>query len=63
MKKVVLTVVAGLFIFGSLGLQAEQTGNCTAGEQYCEQNSLDTTNTTTTTNTNTNTNTNTKLIS
>ena len=43
MKKVVLTVVAGLFIFGSLGLQAEQTGDCTAGEQYCEQNSLDTT--------------------
>ena len=22
-------------------LQADQTGDCTAGEQYCEQNSLD----------------------
>ena len=40
-------------------LQADQTGDCTAGEQYCEQNSLETTNTTTTTNTNNNTNTNT----
>ena len=40
-------------------LQADQTGDCTAGEQYCEQNSLETTNTTTTTNTNTNNNTNT----
>ena len=29
---------------------ADQTGDCTAGSQYCEQNSLDTTNTTTTTN-------------
>ena len=37
----------------------DQTGDCTAGEQYCEQNSLETTNTTTTNNTNTNTNTNT----
>ena len=58
MKKVGLTVVAGLFAFISLGIQADQTGDCTAGEQYCEQNSLETTNTTTTNNTNTNTNTN-----
>ncbi len=52
----------GLFLILTLGMfnsvYAEQTGNCTAGTQYCEQNSLDTTNTTTTTNTNTNTNTN-----
>ena len=42
----------------SVGLQADQTGNCTAGTDFCEQNSLDTTNNTTTNNTNTNTNTN-----
>ena len=44
-------------LFTGLGY-TDQTGDCTAGEQYCEQNSLDTTNSTTTTNTNTNTNTN-----
>jgi len=38
---------------------SQQSGTaCTNGSQYCENNSLDTTNTTTTTNTNTNTNTN-----
>jgi len=37
---------------------ADQTGTCTAGTQYCEENSLDTTNNTTTNNTNTNNNTN-----
>ena len=35
-------------------IQADQTGDCTAGDEFCEQNSLVTTNTTTTTNTNTN---------
>ena len=40
--------------------QADQTGDCTAGSQYCEQNSMTTTSTTTTTNTNTNTNTETE---
>ena len=39
-------------------MYADQTGDCTAGEEHFEQNSLETTNTTTTTNTNTNTNTN-----
>ena len=38
---------------------AQQTGECTAGSQYCEANSVNTTNTTTTNNTNSNTNTNT----
>ena len=56
MKKRALLFLASLFV--SVGY-ADQTGDCTAGTQYCEQNSLDTTNTTTTTNTNTNTNTNT----
>ena len=35
-----------------------QTGTCTAGTEYCEANSLNTTNSTTTTNSNTNVNTN-----
>ena len=50
-------IVSALFFGGSA--QADQTGDCTAGDQYCEQNSLATTNTTTTTNNNTNVNTNT----
>ena len=49
-----------LLLFFSVGLigyaQAQQTGTCTAGTQYCE--SLDTTNNTVTNNTNVNTNTN-----
>ena len=55
MKKILLTVLGILFLSTTYG---EQTGNCTAGTDNCEQNSLATTNTTTTTNTNTNTNTN-----
>jgi len=58
MKK--LKLISGLItllIFPTFA-SADQTGNCTAGTQYCESNSLDTTNNTTTTNTNTNTNTN-----
>jgi len=50
-------LLSSALFFGSHA-QADQTGNCTAGEQYCEQNSLNTTNTTTTTNSNTNVNTN-----
>ena len=50
-------VLLTLGLFTGLGY-TDQTGDCTAGEQYCEQNSLDTTNSTTTNNTNTNTNTN-----
>jgi hypothetical protein len=53
-----------LAIFGALILltlgntaQADQTGDCTQGTEFCE--SLETTNTTNTTNANTNTNTNT----
>ena len=49
--------ILGLFAF-SFGVQADQTGDCTAGTQYCEDNGLTTINTTVTTNTNTNNNTN-----
>ena len=42
----------------SFGLSADQTGDCTSGTQYCEDNGLTTINTTVTTNTNTNNNTN-----
>ena len=47
-------IIIGLSLFLVGSLNATQTGDCTAGTQYCEQNSLGTTNTTTTTNTNTN---------
>ena len=50
-----IAVVAGLFAFMSYGILADQTGDCTQGEEFCE--SLETTNNTTTNNTNTNTNT------
>ena len=46
-------IIIGLSLFLVGSLNATQTGDCTAGTQYCEQNSLGTTNTTTTTNTNT----------
>jgi len=46
-----------LIVVGGIGLsfpaQADQTGNCTQGTEYCE--SVDTTTTTTSTGTNTNT--------
>ena len=42
----------------SVSLSADQTGDCTSGTQYCEDNGLTTINTTVTTNTNTNNNTN-----
>ena len=47
-------VLSALFV--SFNAQADQTGDCTAGEEFCEQNSLTTTNATTTNNTNTNEN-------
>ena len=51
-----------LFILGlltmSFAASADQTGDCTSGTQYCEDNGLTTINTTVTTNTNTNNNTN-----
>jgi len=46
----------GLLLIGST--QADQTGDCVAGTQYCEDNGLTTINNTVTTNTNTNNNTN-----
>ena len=56
-----ITFIAVLFFIGLLGAADNEPENpdCTAGTQYCEQNSLDTTNNTTTNNTNVNTNTNT----
>ena len=56
MKK--LKLLTGLLAFLLLPdhIQAQQTGTCTAGTEFCE--SLDTTNDTTTNNTNTNNNTN-----
>ena len=42
----------------SFAASADQTGDCTSGTQYCEDNGLTTINTTVTTNTNTNNNTN-----
>ena len=54
-KKISLLVLS-VVSFNSF---ADQTGTCTSGTQYCEDNSLDTTNTTTTNNTNVNTNVNT----
>lgn len=58
-KKITFTAV--LLFIGLLGAADNEPENpdCTAGTQYCEQNSLDTTNNTTTSNTNVNTNTNT----
>ena len=57
-----LGFIGPLFIIGllaiSFGAQADQTGDCTSGTQYCEDNGLTTINTTVTTNTNTNNNTN-----
>ena len=59
MKKLTLLTI-GLLSIGNY-ITADQTGDCTAGEQYCEQNSLETTNNTTTNNTNNNTNSNTNV--
>ena len=53
MKKYIKKYPIYLLIILPFYVTADQTGDCTAGSQYCEQNSLDTTNTTTTTNTNT----------
>ena len=50
-------IILGLLAV-SFGLSADQTGDCNAGTQYCENNGLTTINTTVTTNTNTNNNTN-----
>ena len=52
-----IPVLLALLVFPNY-THADQTGNCTAGTQYCESNSLDTINNTTTSNTNVNTNTN-----
>lgn len=55
MKKLVSLAILLLL---AIPVGAAQTGDCTMGTQYCEGNTLGTTNTTTTNNTNTNNNTN-----
>ena len=57
MKKLLGTIVLGLLSMSAFTVEQTGTG-CANGTQYCENNTLDTTNETTTTNTNTNTNTN-----
>ena len=56
---VLLIGIAVVFSISIVANAENQTGTCTAGSQYCENNVLDTTNNTTTTNSNTNVNTNT----
>ena len=55
-------ILLGALFFSALFFNgpviAQQTGTCDMGTEYCEGNSLNTTNTTTTTNSNTNVNTN-----
>jgi len=58
MKKLLGTIVLGLLSMSAFTVEQTGTG-CANGTQYCENNTLDTTNETTTTNTNTNNNTNT----
>jgi len=60
-KKILLLVSLGISFTGTLYTAENEPENpdCTAGTEFCEQNSLDTTNNTTTNNTNVNTNTNT----
>lgn len=53
-----VSMIAIVSFFSVVANAENQTGTCTAGSQYCENNVLDTTNNTTTTNTNTNNNTN-----
>ena len=55
---IILIGLLGSFTLGATDDQPENP-DCTAGTQYCEQNSLDTSNNTTTSNTNVNTNNNT----
>ena len=58
-KKLLLLVSLGISFTGALYTAENEPENpdCTAGTEFCEQNSLDTTNNTTTNNTNNNTNT------
>ena len=54
-------IIALAVLLLPVSLFADQTGDCDAGTQYCEANTLETTNTTTTTNTNNNNNNNTNI--
>ena len=47
--------IIAITLFSVLANAENQTGTCTAGTQYCENNGLTTINNTVTTNTNTNT--------
>ena len=51
--------IIAVLLFSTFANAENQTGTCTAGSQYCENNVLDTTNNTTTNNTNSNSNVNT----
>ena len=57
MKRV--AIVAAILLAAFSNVQADQTGDCTAGSEFCENNNQTTTSTATNTNTNTNTNTST----
>ena len=46
-----ISMITIVFFFSVVANAENQTGTCTAGSQYCENNVLDTTNNTTTTNT------------
>ena len=52
MKRV--AIIAAICLAAFSNIQADQTGDCTAGDEFCEQNSLVTTTTATNTNTNLN---------
>ena len=58
--KKTLFIVAGILglLLVSLNIKADQTGDCVAGTEFCENNGLTTINNTVTANTNTNNNTN-----
>ena len=55
------TVLLFLLVLVSGPAASDQTGTCTAGTEFCEENTLNTTNSTTTSNTNVNTNSNTNV--
>ena len=58
MKRIAI-IAAALMLVASFSVKADQTGDCTAGTEFCEDNNQTTTSTATNTNANTNTNTNT----
>ena len=57
MKRIAIIAAAALMLVASFSVKADQTGDCTAGTEFCEDNNQTTTSTATNTNANTNTNT------